>query len=287
MSRILFGDGTGALGSYTGTPTGTAAAPVITVTDATWNEGNWEEGDFVNIYDDTASALLASVYEVMTVAPATKVITLARLSGSDDIVTTNNGTVYMQNSKDNDPEGLKGVCDATSSTKYGVTIGRRFQATQKAASNADISEDMVNEVMLDIERKTGKLPDLLITSHKQLQKLMLLFKERKRINIEPRDQKLVGKISLSAIEFCASNGKALPIVADRFCQEDRLYCLNTDHIEICHRPGGVEWFDEDGTVFLRQASSDAYDARYGGYLQVFINPAFQGVITGLKITATA
>lgn len=282
MSRILFGDGTGKLGSYTATPGGTAAAPTIVVTDATWNEANWEEGDFVNIYDDTATAMLTSVWEVSAVAPSTKTISLARLSGSDDIVTANNGSVYMQNSKDNDPEGLKGVLDATSGTKYGVTIQRRFQATQKAAASAAISEDIVNEVMLEVLRKTGKSCNLLITSYKQLQKLMLIFDDLKRIELEPRDQKLVGKISLSAIEFMGQDGKGVPIVADRFCDADRLYCLNDDHIEICHRPGGVEWFDDDGTVFLRMAT-DGYSARYGGYLQVFINPAFHGVITGLAV----
>lgn len=282
MSRILFGDGTGALGSYTATPSGTAGAPIVVISDATWNEANWEEGDFVNVGTDS------SVFEVATVAPATKTITLTRLSGSLDISSdATDRTIYMQNSKDNDPEGLKGVLDATSSTKYGVTIQRRFQAVQKAASAADITEDMVNEVMLEVERKTGKAPNLIITSYKQLQKLMLLFKDLKRIQIEPRDQTLKGKISLSAIEFMGQNGKAVPMVADRFCDADRLYCLNDDHIEICHRPGGVEWFDDDGTVFLRDASpSDSYSARYGGYLQVWINPQFHGVITGLKTAAT-
>ena len=47
-----------------------------------------------------------------------------------------------------------------------------------------------------------------------------------------------------------------------------------------HRPG-FGWFDEDGTVLLRQADSDGYEARYGGYLQVVIKPAFQGQIHDL------
>lgn len=283
MSRILFGDGSGKLGSYTATPTGTAAAPIIVVTSATWNEANWEEGDFVNIYDDTNSALLASVFEITAVDPSTRSVTLSRLSGSDDITVAADGSVFMQNSRNNDPEGLKGVLDATSSTKYGVTIQRRFQAVQKAAASATVSEDILNEVMLEVERKTGKCPNLIITSYTQLRKMMLIFDDLKRINIEPRDQKLVGKISLSALEFMSQNGKAVPIVADRFCDADRIYCLNDDHIEICHRPGGVEWFDDDGTVFLRISNSDSYEARYGGYLQVFINPAFHAVITGLAV----
>jgi hypothetical protein len=276
MSRILFGDGTGALGSVTDLPTGTAAAPVVVITAATWNEANWEEGDFINAGTD------ASVFEVISVAPATREITLSRLSGSLDLTAGVDVTLYMQNSKDNDPEGLKGVLDATSSTKYNVTIQRRFQAHQKAAASAAVSEDILNEVMLEVERKTGKHPNLIICSYTQLRKMQDIFDTLKRINIEPRDQRLVGKISLTALEYMASSGKAVPIVADRFCDADRIYCLNDDYIEICHRPD-FGWFDDDGTVFLRDASSDSYSARYGGYLQVFINPSFHGVITGLAV----
>jgi hypothetical protein len=277
MSRILFGNGTGLLGSVTATITGSATAPVCTITDATWNEANWEEGDFVNVGTDS------SVFEVSLVAPASKQVTLARLSGSLDITGTGDIDIYMQNSKDNDPEGLKGVLDATSSTKYNVTIQRRFQATQKNASAGALSEDILNEVMLEVERKTGKHPNLIICSYTQLRKAMDIFDSLKRINIEPRDQRLVGKIGLSALEYMSSSGKAVAMVADRFCDADRVYCLNDDHIEICHRPD-FGWFDDDGTVFLRDASSDSYSARYGGYLQVFINPAFHGVITNLAVS---
>jgi hypothetical protein len=59
-----------------------------------------------------------------------------------------------------------------------------------------------------------------------------------------------------------------------------MYFLNDNYIEIHHRPG-FGWFEDDGTVFLRKASDDAYEARYGGYLQSYIVPSFQGVVTGL------
>lgn len=40
-------------------------------------------------------------------------------------------------------------------------------------------------------------------------------------------------------------------------------------------------FDDDGTVFLREASSDAYSARYGGYYQNYIPMPFHGYWDGL------
>lgn len=274
-SRIMFGDGTGALGTIIGSnATGTAADPVITITAASWVEGHWEENDYVNVGTD------ASVFEIVTVAPATRVITLSRLSGSLDLTASGaNAIVYMQNSKDNDPLGLKGVLDASSGTLYGVTVARRFQSTQIAAASSGISTDIMNELVSKIMFACGKAPKLLVTSYKQMRKIKNFLEDQKVYQIDPRASELKGKISWSGIEYLA-NGSKLAIIEDRMCPDDRMYALNTDFITSYHRPG-FGWFDDDGTVFLRQASSDAYGARYGGYYQNYIIPSFHGVVTGL------
>ena len=61
-----------------------------------------------------------------------------------------------------------------------------------------------------------------------------------------------------------------------------MFFLNDDHMELNLRPGGLEWFDEDGTVFLRE-SGDSYEARYGGYGQFYVNPHFQGLLDNLQV----
>ncbi len=275
LSRILFNDGSGALGSFSGNAAGTASAPVLTITAATWKEANWEEGDYINVNT------LSSVFEVTAVAPSTKAITLSRISGSDDLTGIGAGThvAYMQNSKDNDPEGLKGVLDATSSTKYSVSIARRWQAFQKAAGGAGISADLLNENMLGVEKQCGKSPNLIVAGYTQFRKILNFLEDQKQYVIEPRSADLKGKISFKGIEFMSTSGP-VPIVYDRFVEDDRVYFLNDDYIHIYHRPG-FGWFDDDGTVFLRKASDDAYDARYGGYMQIYIPPSFHGVMTGL------
>lgn len=275
-SRIMFGDGTGALGTTTAAnATGTATAPVITISAASWVEGHWEENDYVNVSLD-----LTSVFAITAVNPATREISLSRISGTLDL--TSNATakiVYMQNSKDNDPVGLKGVLDATSGTQYGVTIARRFQATQMAAGGSGISTDIMNELISKIMFKSGKAPKLLVTSYTQMRKIKNFLEDQKVYMIDPRASELKGKISWSGIEYMA-NGAKLAIIEDRMCPDDRMYALNTDFITSYHRPG-FGWFDDDGTVFLRQTNSDAYGARYGGYYQNYIIPSFHGVVTGL------
>lgn len=275
MSRALFNDGTGTLGTTTAAnATGTAAAPVIIITDATWKEANWEEKDYVNFNSDS------SVFEVVSVAPTTKTVTLSRISGSLDLTGTGGSDVaYMQNSKDADPEGLKGVLDATSGSKYGVSIQRRWQAHQKAAAGAGLTPDLMNEVMLEVQRKSGKVPNLIMTSYQQYRKLLNVLEDQKEYQIDPRAQNLQGKVSFDGVQFMSSAG-AVGVFPERFIENDRMYFLNDNYIEVHHRPD-FGWFDDDGTVFLRKASSDAYEARYGGYLECMITPTFHGVMTGL------
>lgn len=274
-SRILFGDGTGALGTVQANATGTAAAPVVIITAATWVEGKWEENDYINFGTD------ASIFNIASVAPATRTLTLARISGTLDLTTGGSGLVaYMQNSKDQEPLGLKGVCDATSGTLYGVTVQRRFQATQIAAGGSGISTDAMNELVSKVMYKCGKAPKMLVTSYTQMRKIKSFLENQKMYQIDPRASELQGKISWSGIEFMA-NGARIAIIEDRMCEDDRMYAVNTDFITSYHRPE-FGWFDDDGTVFLRVANDDAYSARYGGYYQNYIVPSFQGVITGLS-----
>jgi hypothetical protein len=56
--------------------------------------------------------------------------------------------------------------------------------------------------------------------------------------------------------------------------------LNTNEISM-YSAGPAQWASDDGTVFLRLAGSDAYEARYCMYGDVFVNPAAQGVLYGL------
>lgn len=276
MSRALFNNGTAALGQFSGNAAGTATAPVLTITAASWKEANWEEKDYVNVNT------LSSVFEVVSVDPSTLQVTLSRISGSDDLTAIGVGThtVYMQNSKDNDPSGLKGVLDATSGSLYGITVQRRWKAgAQIAAAGAGLTPDLMNQTMLEIQRKCGKVPNLIITSFTQYRKLLNVLEDQKQYIVEPRSPELVGKVSFRGVEFMSSAGP-VGVFPERFCEDDRMYMLNDNYITIHHRPD-FGWFDDDGSVFLRTASSDAYEARYGGYLEAYIVPSFHGVITGL------
>jgi hypothetical protein len=284
MSRALFNDGSGSLGFGDGltnvTGLGTIASPyIVVIGSASWKEANWEEKDFVN-YDTELTQL-----EVVEVVPATRTIKLvgtsagiaALVAGPSPMPT--NKALYMQNSKANDPSGLKGVLDATSGTQYGITVGRRWQAgAQVAAGGAGLTTDLMNQTMLEIQRKSGKVPNLIMCSFTQYRKLLNVLEDQKQYLVEPRSPELVGKVSFRGVEFMSSAGP-VGVFPERFIEDDRMYFLNDNFIALHHRPD-FGWFDDDGSVFLR-TTGDSYQARFGGYLESYIVPPFHGVISGL------
>jgi len=271
MSRALFNDGSGTLGEIQSV-SAVGAVYTCVITAASWKEANWEEKDYVNVETGNTDR-----FEVTSVDPATRTVVLTRLVGAQ--VPAPGDEVYMQNSESQDPQGLKGVLDATSGTLYGIPVQRRWQASQLAAGGAGLTTDLMNQQMLEIQRKCGKVPNLILTSFTQFRKLLNVLEDQKQYIVEPRSPELVGKVSFRGVEFMSSAGP-VGVFPERFCEDDRMYMLNDNFIEIAHRPD-FGWFDDDGTVFLRDASSDSYSARFGGYLQTYIAPSFHGVITGL------
>jgi hypothetical protein len=256
-------------------------------------ESNFEERDLVDVIVDAAASTGAgttiSGVEVIAVDPDNDTVTLSK----DKVVLGNfedgsgnlqSADIYMQNSKDKDPQGLKGICDATSGTAYNISVKRRWKAKQKDLAGAHaISTDLLNEMMLGVEKQCGKSPNLIICSYKQYEKILNLLEDQKRYEVKTRSglkSKSGADISFSGIEFMSSSGP-VGIFPERFVEDDRVYFLNDNHIHIYHRPD-FGWFDDDGTVFLRKSNSDAYEARYGGYLECYINPCFHGVLTGLS-----
>ena len=281
LSRALFNDASGKLGSVADlatdlSGTGSSADPFV-VTVANMKEANFEERDLVNIESETTTL------EISEVDPDNSQI---KLVGASAILTTGTATnvgIFMQGSKDNDPQGLK-LLDKTSGSSYGIAHARRWKAVQKDASAAAISTDMLNEVMLKVKKQSGKSPNLIVCSFKQYEKILNLLEDQKRYTVNTRSglkSKSGADISFSGVEFMSVDGP-VGIFPERFVEDDRIYLLNDNHIHIHHRPD-FGWFDDDGTVFLRKADSDSYEARYGGYLECYINPCFHGVISTLSV----
>jgi hypothetical protein len=296
-SRILFNDASGslAIGSASAanvTGAGTTGDPYLvelkmqnstTSSIAANKRASLEKRDLINVNSETTNLEITAVAVAsdkdVTLTLVGTSARLATLAASGPFAAAD--TLYMQGSKDADPEGLKGVCDATSGTKYGISIGDRWQSFQKAVTQS-ISEDLALEMVLGVHEQCGKSIDLIVTSYKQWRKFSNQLEDKKEVKISPKygSEKLKAKVGYNAICMKSPFNDDIPIVIDRFCEDDRMYFLNTSQIVLKHAPDHG-WFDDDGTIFMRVQDDDAYEARYGGYKEFFIIPSFHGVLTGL------
>ena len=275
MSFVLFGDGTGKLGIIDSggvTDNGGGSYSVV-ISAASYKRAVWEKGKIVNVGSSSDR------FEVTNHVPSTRTVTIVRLAGGSTVPVAAD-SIYLQSLINAAPEGLKGVLDATSSTKYGIDIQYRWQAFQKAAASATINTDLMNECMLGVHEQCGESPNLIVTSYVQMRKLLSQLEDQKRYFSSSKMSSRYGDFSFNAVQFMSIDGP-VNIVVDRFCEDDRMYFLNDNFIEICHAPGSPGWADDEGFVFLRKAGTDRYDARYAAYLQIYIPPTMHGVLTGL------
>ena len=105
---------------------------------------------------------------------------------------------------------------------------------------------------------------------------------QKRYELSPKDSKYSAQFSFDGLQFMSTAG-IVPVVYDRFVKDDEIWLLNDNYITMCMRPGGAQWFEEDGTVFLRDSGSDSYSARYGLYGELYIIPTFHSHIFNLAV----
>jgi len=301
-SRILFGDGSGVLGIGSATATnvagnGSVATPYLVYFDGTGQDFasvNFEEKDFNQLVDSyAAGAPPTGAYEnannyleVVEVDETLKRVSyvgtsaiLSGLSGSGPFPADN--AMVMQGSWLTDPIGLSGIKDATliggAASLYNIGVQRRWETEIHDASGAGVTTDRMNAVMLDIEKKFGKVPNMIMCHYNQFRKILALLEDQKVYNLPNRNIK--GNMSFQGVEFMSTRGP-IGIFVDRFCPEDSIWFLNDNFIECHHRPD-FGWFDDDGTVFLRDSSSDSYGARYGGYYENFITPTAHGLLYNL------
>ena len=244
-----------------------------------------EIGDIVNAASETSALEVVDVV-VNSAVPGSidfdlHVVGTSVALAADTATSPFIESIYMQGSKDNELSGLEGVIAATSGSYKGISIGRRWKSYSKDAAAAALSTDLMNDVVVNLKRQSGESPDLILTSYHQYIKLLNLLEDHKRYQLPARDAKFKGQVSFSGVEYMSPDG-VIPVMASRFVSDEKMLFVNTKHIELACRPGGFEWFDEDGTVFLRE-SGDSYEARYGGYCDLFINPHFQGQLDNLAV----
>ena len=265
LSRMLYGDGTGALATVV-----SYAGGVLTLSSVK----NFVEGMVIDTYvGDNAVAALCGL-RVAVVDRNAKAI---KFTVTPSAYFEAGQTLYIQKSKDNEITGL-GAIFKTSGTLYGVDKAIYPWMNPYIKTNAgEINDNMIQVAIDELEENTGSKVDF-ITCSATVKRAFAQYLTYFRRNIDVME--LDG-----GYKALAYNG--IPIVSDRFVEDDTMYLLNTDEFNL-HQLCDWNWLEgEDGKIIKQVAGYPKYTATLVKYADLICNkPNGQAKNTGISSSVT-
>lgn len=275
VERALFGDSTGILGQISGaiTGAGTSVSPwsfPLLPNDATYptKAKYFPKGAKIDLF--TVAGVYGMTVEVVsaTTVALTNVVTITAVTVETGAVVTpvTLDVMYWQGNRNQEIVGLRSLAPISAGTLYNIsqTAQPQFRGLLQPLSGA-LQYDDFNEG-IEMLAEEVEAPNLAVCGHKAMAILKNLSEDHKRYNVSEAKSS-DGKIGFKGIEAMSSEGP-FPVIASQMCPDNEIYLLNTKYIQLVMRQD-FGWFDEDGTVLMRDPNKDVYSARYGGYFEMF------------------
>lgn len=267
FGRMLFGDGSGLLATITAFDT---SAKVITCDSVR----NLIEGMVIDIYNGTTK--VDGGLRITYVDRVNKKVHIA-FPASYSTTIAQNYTLYVQNSKGFEISGL-GKIFSNSGTLYGVSRTDYPWLTPYTKTSAgEISDSLIQSAIDFLDEVSGSNINYIACSS-QVRRAYQEYLGAYRRNIDVME--LAG--GYKALTY---NG--IPVVADRFVEDDAMYLLNTDEFTL-HQLCDWKWLEgEDGRVLKQNAGYPTYTATLVKYAELVCDkPNGQAKITGISSTVT-
>lgn len=263
LSRMLYGDGTGAVATVVSFADGVATMD---------NVKNLIEGMVVDVYT-SAGAVTSNVgLRVKYVDRVNKTVTF----NTNPATISEGDILYVQGSKGNEITGLGAIFN-TSANIYGLSRNdNKWLNPYVSTTEKEISDNVIQEAIDFLEENSGSNIDF-ITCGAGVRRAYLQYLACYRRNID-----VVEIDGYKAISF---NG--IPMVSDRFVADDTMYLLDTSKFTL-HQLCDWEWIEGEGGNILRQKPGyPAYTATLVKYADLICDqPNGQAKITGIKSTVT-
>ncbi len=260
FGRMLYGDGTGLLATIESVDSTTKT--IITLDSVR----NLIEGMVIDVYNgETKSAGGLRIKYVDRINKKIHVTSYTQTFAKDY-------KLYVQNSKGYEISGL-GKIFSDSDTLYGVSRSDYPWLVPYTKTNAGQINDSLIQTAIDyLEEVTGSNVNYIACSSK-VRRMYQEYLGAYRRNIDVME--LQG--GYKAITY---NG--IPLVADRFVEDDAMYLLNTDDFTL-HQLCDWKWLEgEDGKVLKQNAGYPTYSATLVKYAELVCDrPNGQAKITGI------
>lgn len=263
FARMLFQDGTGTLCKI-GTMTNVTSRTTFPVSTTK----HVMEGMIVDIYSGTTKTVSSN--KITSVDRTNNTITLGT-SVSNDVTIAANDVVALQNSYKKELFGLGYLFDSTITDFYGLTRANYSHLMPSTLSvSTNVTADGIQQMLDKIDERSGNDIDLIITSYAMRRNYFSnLSSTRSNVDYMNLDG------GFKAISY---NG--IPLIADRFCPDSKMYFLNTADFKL-QQLGDWSWIESNDGKVLRQVDNKAAFAatlvKYANLLCV--KPIGQGVLT--------
>lgn len=266
FGRMIFGDGSGLLAKITEVGT----TKVLTCDSVR----NLIEGMVIDIYNGDTK--VDGGLRITYVDRVNKKVYIAFPSSYDKTIKSGY-TLYVQNSKGFEISGL-GKIFSNSDTLYGVSRTEYPWLSPYTKTNAgEISDSLIQSAIDFLDEVSGSQVNYIACSS-QVRRAYQEYLGAYRRNIDVME--LAG--GYKAITY---NG--IPVVADRFVEDDAMYLLNTDEFTL-HQLCDWKWLEgEDGRVLKQNAGYPTYTATLVKYAELVCDkPNGQAKISGILGTVT-
>lgn len=269
VERALFGDSSGMLGevkSFTGA--GTAASPWVILGEPdgavapVFKKRYFPKGAKLDLYSQ------AGVYQctVEVVGTSATTVSVTLLATGAKATPTNEDIMYWEGNKGQEVVGLASIAPISAGTLYGIsqTDNPEFRGGLKSVGGT-IGYDDINDIVSDLEEEIDS-PNIAICSHSVLAALKSQAEDQKRY-CAAEVKSSNNLIGFKGLEIMSAEGP-FPMIASQMCPEGDIFFANSQYMQLVMRED-FGWFDDDGTILLRDPNKDVLAARYGGYFELF------------------
>lgn len=260
FARMLYGDGNGLLC----TVASKKSATVLVVNSAK----SYFKGLKVKI------GALTSDYTVTAVDTEKKEITVD--TALTDTQISGGEKVCLAGAEGNEITGLSGIFDGATLYGYTKSSDTYFQPYVKHCAPASFTENDIIDVIDTIEESADGKVNMILCSHKVRKQIAKLMSSSRRI---------VNTADIAA-GYSSIVINDVPVYADKFCPDDRIYFVNTDDF-VLNQLCDWAWLEDEGGRILKQvAGKAAYSATLVKYAELVCKkPCGQGAIILDKTTA--
>ena len=254
FARMLYGDGNGCICS------------VVSV-----------KSDYVLTVNNARSYFKGLKVQVNCAAPFTATITAVNLADNQitldedmsEMTIAAGSKVCVAGAKDNEIIGLAGIFDGAELYGFDKSEEPYFSPMKKSVAKSSLTEGDIVDVIDGLEEASDGKVNMILCSYKTRKKIAALMTSSRRI---------VNTADIAA-GYSSIVINDVPVYADKFCPDDRIYFVNTADFSL-NQLCDWAWLEDDGGKILRQvAGKAAYSATLVKYAELVCKkPCGQGVI---------